>query len=105
MHDELLLLQRGQSVQHKRAVQQRFAVAKESLWPSSSLRLLLTALPFLKGSEDADTSPKPEAVRLYELGQCFYNQVDPGRSHRRRWSHLSQAVELDPKICAALSAS
>jgi serine/threonine protein kinase len=96
LHDDLALLQRGQSVKRKRAVQRRWALAKKLAMAAVILGALLAPLRFLKAFKPGYT-PKPEAKRLYERGRWYYNQCTP-KDHAKAFNYLTQAVELDPKF-------
>jgi len=92
---DLALLECGQSVLRKRAVQHRFSVAKRIALVVFVLALLLTALPFIKGPKRKHV-PNPEAARLYELGKHFYNKLTR-EDHATAFGYLNQAVQADPQ--------
>jgi tetratricopeptide (TPR) repeat protein len=96
MHAELRLLEGGQSVRRKRAVQQRWVVARKLALGLIAVVLGCLALPSLKGAKHAYT-PKPEAARLYERGQWQYYQLTP-IDHVKAFSNLTLAVQIDPKF-------
>jgi tetratricopeptide (TPR) repeat protein len=96
MHAELRLLEAGQSVRRKRAAQRRWVVAKKLALGFIAAMLGCSALPFLNGAKHVYT-PKPEAVRLYELGQWYYHQLTP-EDHAKAFKYLTEAAQMDPKF-------
>jgi len=96
LHEDLALLQRGQSVKRKRAVQRRWALARKLALAAVILGALLVPLRFLKAFKPGYT-PKPEARRLYDLGRWYYNQCTP-KDHAKAFDFLTQAVQMDPKF-------
>src|SRR6266516_3136654 len=74
MAADLALLQRGASVRRKRAVEQRFTLAKKIASAVVVLALLIAAFS-LVNSTGRHKGPNPEAVRLYELGRWYSNQL------------------------------
>jgi serine/threonine protein kinase len=96
LHDDLALLQRGQSVKRKFAMQRRWALARKLALAAIILVALLVPLGFLNAFKAAYT-PKREARRLYELGRWYYNQCTP-KDHAKAFDYLTQAVQMDPKF-------
>jgi serine/threonine protein kinase len=96
MHEELALLQRGQSVTQKRTLQRRLTLAKRIAMACMVIALLLTVLLSLRKSNH-DHVPNPEARRLYELGRWHYNQLTP-EDHGKALKYLTEAVQIDPKF-------
>src|SRR5438477_5563491 len=95
MGGELALLQRGESVKHRRTVQRRWSVAKKAAIGACVVALLLSALPFVKSK--AGHTPTAKAARLYELGRWHYSQLTPD-SHKKALKYLNEAVRSDPKF-------
>ena len=93
MHAELALLQAGQSVKGERARQTRRAAAMKIGVAAFALACLALPLQFLRASKAY--APKPEALRLYELGHWHYNQLTV-EDHDKALGYLSQAVKADP---------
>jgi tetratricopeptide (TPR) repeat protein len=96
MHDDLALLQSGQSVKDKRASQYRWRMARRLALATVALVLLITPLGFLRRSTHRYT-PNPEAVRLYARGQWHYHQLTPA-DHKKALDYLTQATQADPKF-------
>jgi tetratricopeptide (TPR) repeat protein len=92
MRDELLLLQRGQSVKRKRAAQHRWALGKKVGLAIIALALLVPALHSIKHHH----TPTLEAQIAYKNGLWFYNKLTP-EDHKLALTYLKRAVQLDPK--------
>jgi serine/threonine protein kinase len=96
MHQELALLQRGQSITSRRAKQRRWAIAKKVGVVAPMAAMLLLLLPWLRSAKHEHT-PTPEAERAYELGRWYYQQLT-GEAHRKALEYLNQSVQMDPKF-------
>jgi serine/threonine protein kinase len=96
MHQELALLQRGQSITHERATQRRWSRAKKLLFAALAVALLLQARPLLTRSKHEHT-PTPQAQRSYDLGRWYFNQLTP-ESQKKALEYLNQAVQIDPEF-------
>jgi serine/threonine protein kinase len=96
MHDDLALLDRGESVKAKRASQHRWEIARNIGLAALAILLLLTPVLLRKRSTHPYT-PKPEALHLYERGQWHYHQLTPA-DHKRALDYLTQATQADPKF-------
>jgi tetratricopeptide (TPR) repeat protein len=96
MHQELALLQRGQSVRENRAVRWRWGIVKKIGFALAVLALLIPLFLAWKGAKHGYT-PNPEAARLYKQGQWFYSQLTP-EAHVKALQYLSQAAQADPKF-------
>ncbi|HEY5913066.1 MAG TPA: protein kinase [Verrucomicrobiae bacterium] len=96
MRDELVLLQRGESVRAKRVTQSRWALAKKLAVAAVALACLVLPLRLLRASKPAYT-PNPEALRLYKHGRWHYSRLTP-EAHAKALESLWQAVRLDPKF-------
>jgi serine/threonine protein kinase len=96
MHEELALLQRGESITTRRATLRRWGIAKKVGITALVVVMLLLALPFLRQGKQQYT-PKPEAERAYELGRWYYHQLTV-EAHQKALQYLNQAVQLDPKF-------
>jgi serine/threonine protein kinase len=94
MHDELVLLQLGHSVKRKRAAHRRWTAIKRLGLCGIAAALLLMTMPLLKRLKH-DHTPNPEAVRLYNLGRWYYNQLTP-EAHKKALECLNQAIQIDP---------
>src|SRR5262249_54346897 len=73
MHEELALLEGGQSVRHQRAVQRRWVAGKRLAIGACAVAVGILALLFLQPAKPGHT-PNAEALRLYKLGKWYYNQ-------------------------------
>jgi tetratricopeptide (TPR) repeat protein len=96
LHEDLALLQRGQSVKHKRAVQRRWVQARKLALSAVILASLLVPLRFLKAFK-LGYAPKPEVMELYTWGRFYYYQCTP-KDHAKAFDYLTQAVQMDPKF-------
>jgi serine/threonine protein kinase len=96
LHEDLALLQRGQSVKHKRAVQGRWVLARKLALTAVILVSLLVPLRFLKAFKPG-YAPKPEVMELYTWGRWYYYQCTP-KDHAKAFDYLTQAVQKDPKF-------
>jgi serine/threonine protein kinase len=96
LRDELALLQRGESVKDKRAVQRRWRVSRRIALAVIALALLPMPFGLLKQSSHSYT-PKPEAARLYEQGRWYYSQLTPA-DHAKALDYLSRSVQVDPSF-------
>ena len=98
MHEELALLQRGESITDRRATQRRWGIAKKL-----GLAVLIIATLLVGGTSfrkaKAEHTPTPKAERLYELGRWYYHQLT-AEAHQKAITYLNQAVEADPKFVA-----
>src|SRR5207245_7369318 len=82
MLKDLESLQRGKSVKRKRGLERRFALGKKVALVAGALGLLIAALPMVKVLKRGKTW-NPEAVRLYELGLWYHDQLT-GESRQQR---------------------
>jgi serine/threonine protein kinase len=89
MHEDLALLERGQSVRRHRCWKRRWSLVKMT-------GLLTLGLSFIKRAGTGHT-PDPEAERLYKLGRWHYNKVTP-EDHRLAIQYLNDAIVADPKF-------
>jgi tetratricopeptide (TPR) repeat protein len=96
MHAELKLLETGQSIRHKRAVQRRLGIARRFVMTIFAVALVCLVLAFLKGAGHTHT-PNAEVIRLYEKGQWYYYKLTP-EAHVNALKYLTEAVEKDPKF-------
>src|SRR5262249_25283315 len=96
MHEELAWLQGGRSVTRKRAAQRRRGAAKQLGFVACALACLVLPLRFL-GPPKPGHTPTPEALRLYKLGQWYYNQLTP-EDHGKALNYLTQAIRADPQF-------
>lgn len=95
MHEELALLQRGESITSRRATHRRWRMVRNvGIGALLIAALVLLALPLLRPTKPQHT-PTPEAERLYKLGQWHYHQLT-GEAHQKAIKYLNQAVEADP---------
>jgi serine/threonine protein kinase len=95
MHEELALLQAGQSVKRERAAQRRQRAATKLSLVALGVACLIMPLQLLGAFKHGHT-PNPEAVRLYELGRWHYNQLTT-EDHDKALNYLTRAVQVDPK--------
>src|ERR1051326_3509723 len=91
---ELALLRHGQSVKAERASRRRWRFARQVALVTAALAFLLVPLGLFKQSRYGHT-PKPEAVRLYELGRWHYNQLTLA-DHAKALDYLGKAIRADP---------
>jgi tetratricopeptide (TPR) repeat protein len=96
MHEELALLECGQSVRQKRAATRRWAIASKLGVVALTLALLTLAWAFLRGLSQGHI-PDPQTLRLYEDGRWHYSQLTP-EDHVKALELLTQAVQRDPKF-------
>src|SRR5262249_17432958 len=95
MQADLALLQHGQSVKRRRAVQHRWAVGMKLGIAVLTLALLVPILNLLRGR--LGHTPDTKAKGLYEDGRWHYGQLTP-EHHLLALEKLTQAVEADPKF-------
>jgi serine/threonine protein kinase len=95
MHEDLTLLQRGQSVKQKQAAARRWGIVKKVGLAATALTLLIGSVSLLKGTHAYQ--PSPEVKRLYEYGKHHYNQLG-AENHRKAFEYLTQAIEADPRF-------
>ncbi len=96
MGAELELLQGGKSVRYRRAVHQRWNVAKKLALVASAAALLIVGTLFVQKARQGHI-PNPEAMRFYKLGQWHYSRLTPN-AHATALTNLTLAVEKDPKF-------
>jgi tetratricopeptide (TPR) repeat protein len=97
MHQELLLLQGGESVRESRTSKRRWGLARKIGFATlAALALLIASAPFLKGVKH-DYKPGPEAARLYEKGQWHYNQLT-AEDHGKAFQYIAQTIQADGKF-------
>jgi len=91
---DLSLLQNGVSVRQNRKHAKRWAIARKCILAGTIVGLLIaTSLVFQ--SVGREYKPKPEAERLYKLGQWHYNKLTP-HDHKKAMQYLRRATEIDP---------
>jgi hypothetical protein len=95
MHEDLALLQRGESVKQKQAAARRWGIVKKVGLAASALALLAALVAFLKGTHGY--TPGPHAAWLYERGQWYYNKLTT-EDHGKAFEFLTQAIQADPKF-------
>ncbi|HEU0009367.1 MAG TPA: tetratricopeptide repeat protein [Verrucomicrobiae bacterium] len=99
LHADLAVLQRGESVKRKRAIQRRWTIARKLGLACALVAALIAAVPF-KSLLIRGKAPNPEAVRLFELGQWYHNQfTEEGQT--KAILYLNQAVQIEPKYVEA----
>jgi serine/threonine protein kinase len=93
MHQELLLLQRGESVREKRTAKRRWGLVKKVGLATLAATLLLVGWQLVSGLH-AGHKPDSETTRLYKLGQWYYTQLTP-ELHQKALENLTRATERD----------
>jgi tetratricopeptide (TPR) repeat protein len=115
MHEDLAVLQRGESVKCRRAAARRLVIGKRVAWGAAILALLaLTTfrLPFSLsrqgGQLDAEVvgrnlTTNLDALNAYSLGRYAYNKrADADMTNAIRF--FEQAIGLDPNFAQAYAA-
>jgi tetratricopeptide (TPR) repeat protein len=96
MHEELALLEGGQSVRHRRTVQRRWVAGRRLAIGACAVAVGILALLFLQPAKQGHT-PNAETLRLYKLGKWYYNQCTRP-DHAKSFNFLTRAIEADPKF-------
>jgi serine/threonine protein kinase len=96
MQADLALLQHGRSVKQARTRERQWGIARKLGLAGAAVAVVSAALLFLKVF-NPEYTPKPEALREYDLGRWFYNQCTT-EGHKKAIEHLNKAVELDRKF-------
>jgi serine/threonine protein kinase len=96
MHEDLALLQRGQSVKLKQAKARRWGIVKTIGLTATALALLIGSVSLLKGPKHA-YQPSSEVARLYDRGRWHYNRFGT-QDHRKAFEYLNQAIQADSKF-------
>jgi serine/threonine protein kinase len=95
MATELTLLQDQRSVRRKHLMERRWTMLKKTGLIAAVLALLLAVSSLIRIVRHERT-PDPEAVRLYELGRWYQQQLTD-ESLKKAIISLEQAIERDPK--------
>jgi tetratricopeptide (TPR) repeat protein len=96
MHEELALLEGGQSVRHRRTVQRRWVAGKRLAIGACAVAMGILTLLFLQPAKPGHT-PNAETLSLYKLGKWYYNQCTTS-DRVKSFKYLTKAIEADPKF-------
>ncbi len=99
MHDELALLQRGESVKRKHAMERRWVMLKKFGLVAAALALLVSSPSLIKALKH-EKNPNPEAVRLYKVARLHISQLTD-ESMAKAIEYLNQAIQIDRQFVPA----
>ncbi|HTL57849.1 MAG TPA: serine/threonine-protein kinase [Candidatus Limnocylindrales bacterium] len=96
MHDDLSRVAEGRAVRVQRSRRATFAVVARISLAILVLASVIFAL-VVSRTRTQRHIPNPEAVRLYDLGRWYYQQLTD-ESLKKAIKYLSQAIQVDPEF-------